>query len=89
MQKYFDSNSETVITINDIKKAYEENSEWKKEYGNFDYYLECCQDYNNGSLTKLDIYIQRLEKLLNKYSLFPGNDNTELILEIEQLKKEL
>ena len=86
MQKYFDSNDESVITIDDVKKSYDE---FGKDYETFEYYLESCQYYNNGSLTRLEIYIQRLENLLNKYSKYPENDNTELILEIERLKKEL
>lgn len=86
MQKYYNSNDGTVITIDDVKKYYDE---FGKDYETFEYYLDCCQYYNNGSLTRLEIYIQRLENLLNKYSKYPENDNTELILEIERLKKEL
>lgn len=88
MQKYFDWNGEKVITEEEIKENYDEFAN-KEEYETFEKYLECCQDYNDGSLTKLDVYIQRLENRLNKYSKYPGNDNTEIILEIEQLKKEL
>lgn len=86
MQKYFESTYEEVITINDVKKSYDE---FGKDYETFDDYLESCQYYNNGSLTRLEVYIQRLENLLNRYSKYPENDNTELILEIERLKKEL
>lgn len=88
MQKYYNCDSETVMTIEDVKACYEEFAD-KEYYETFDYYLECCQDYNNGSLTRLEFYIQRLENLLNRYSKYPENDNTELILEIERLKKEL
>lgn len=86
MQKYYDWNNDKVISIEDVKACYEEFAS-KKEYETFEGYLECCQDYNNGSLTDLKTYISRLETEMNKSS-WP-EEREELKLQIEQLKKEL
>ena len=84
MQKYYENESGTVLTIEDIRKDYKE---FGKEYSTFDDFLECCQDYNNGTLTDLKTYISRLETKMKK-STCP-EEREELKLEIEQLKKEL
>ena len=88
MQKYYNWDSDTVITIDDVKKAYEADDSWKEEYGNFDYYLECCQDYNNGSLTRLEIMISRLKSKMCQYYKYEDSESAQVIeLWIAQLDK--
>lgn len=89
MRKYYDWNDEKVITIEDVKENYEKFAD-KEEYETFEKYLICCQDYNNGSLTELEIMISRLKSKLCKYYLYPNCDSVkEIELQIEQLKKQL
>lgn len=90
MQKYYDENSDSIVTIEQVEKEFHQfQREGLYTETSFSEYLQNCMDYNNGSLTTLETKIDRLTKQLNRYSLIPDNDNTELILQIEQLKKEL
>lgn len=90
MQKYYDENSDSVVTIEQIKKEFQQfQAEGLYTGYKFSEYLQNCMDYNNGSLTELETKIERLERKLNRYSLISDNDNAELILQIEQLKNEI
>ena len=90
MKKFYDENSDSIVTIEQIEKEFHEfQEEGLYTDQNFSEYLQNCMDYNNGSLTTLETKIERLTEQLNRYSLIPDNDNTELILQIEQIKKEL
>lgn len=89
--KYYDNESSSVITEEQLFEIFEslkKENPYEYEYS-FPEYLENCMYYNNGSLTKLDEKIQNLERKLCLYSKHDENDNTDLIIEIEQLKKQL
>ena len=101
--KYYHSNEEDrILTLDDVKKEYEERmKECSKEemeiYGdNFSYYLSACMHWNNGDLTPLQEHVENLRKDLSHWFANPDNDEDiaekkaweEHIAELEKLLTE-
>jgi len=61
MEYYFENESQTVISENDIKEAYKL---FASEYDSYSDYKKACMWYNNGSLTPLQSKIASVKREL-------------------------
>lgn len=61
MKYYYENETDTILSIDDIKRSYEL---FGKDYDSFEYYLSCCQWYNNGTLTPIEIKLSSIRRRL-------------------------
>lgn len=89
MSKYFHSNEmDTVVSIDRIRSEFDEfQAEGSYLDESFDEYLTGCMYWNNGDLTPLPTYINRLKDKLRHYIHSDPDAVAELTAEIADLEK--
>lgn len=82
---YWNNETDSVETLEDIRKSYDLFGE---EYETFPDYLSACMWYNNGALTYLCSHVSKMKNDLIRFEEFYESSEREAIMqEIEQLEK--
>ena len=90
---YYDTESNEVVSIETIKKGFEEfKRQQPEEYNCFDEYLSCCMLNQNGTLETLQAYIAEIEDEITKilYTEFPlleKADREEIDARLDEIVK--